>query len=119
MLSGGAGQSDDGIGSDADATRRLSDAIVLGQVVEDGQRGLVGESAAVEGCALALGEADAAGVAVEQPEPFLLAVVGADGEVSGVASAVESAVGVLAAEACKVVHGVGGPDGPGQDVKRG
>jgi hypothetical protein len=33
MLSGGAGQSDDGIGSDADETRRLSDAIVLGVAV--------------------------------------------------------------------------------------
>jgi hypothetical protein len=49
------------------------------------------------------------GVAVEQSDVILLAVVGADGEVSGVTSAVGGAIGLLAAEACEVVHGVESP----------
>ena len=119
MPPGGAGQPDDGIRGDADEASRLSDAIVLGQVIEDGDGSFVGESAAVEGRALALGEAGAAGVAVKQPELFLLAIAAADREVAGVASAVERAIGVLAAEADQVVHGAGEPGGPGQDAIKG
>jgi hypothetical protein len=115
MTSGGAGQSDDGVGSDADEAAGLSDAVALGQVVEDGDGRLLGESAAVQGCALALGEASAAGVAVEEAILLGLAVVAADREVAGVALAVERTVGILAAEARAVIHGVGGPGRPGQD----
>ena len=50
-------------------------------------------------CALALGEAALAGVAVEQADVVVLAVARADGEVACVASAVEWAIGLLAAEA--------------------
>ncbi len=119
MLSGGTGQSDDGIGGDADEARRLSDAIVLGQMVEDSDGGLVGESAAEQRCALAFGEAGAAGVAIEQPELFLAAVAGADRKVTGITSAVEHTVGILATEAGEVVHGARGPGGPGQETIRG
>jgi hypothetical protein len=88
MLPGGAGQSDDGVRSDADEAAGLSYAVALGQVVEDGDGGLVGESAAVQGRALALGEAGAAGVAVELSELLVLAVEAADRKVAGVAPAV-------------------------------
>jgi hypothetical protein len=107
MLSGGAGQSDDGIRSDADEAAGLSNAVALGQVVEDGDGRLIGESAAVQGRALALGEAGTAGVTVELAKLLVLAVVATDREVAGVAPAVERTVGILAAEAGEVVHGVG------------
>jgi hypothetical protein len=118
MLSGGAGQSDDGIGLDADETSGLSDAVALSQVVEDGLGGLVGETAAVQGRALAFREAGATGVAIEEPESVLLAVAGADREVAGIASAVEGAVSVLATEAGEIVHGARGPGGPGRETDR-
>jgi hypothetical protein len=119
MLSGGVGQSDDGVGLDADEAAGLSDAVALGQVVEDGDGRLLGESAAVQGRALALGEAGTAAVAVELAILLELAVVAADREVSGVALAVVLAVGILAAEACEFVHGMGRPGKPGQDEIRG
>jgi hypothetical protein len=75
-------------------------------VVEDGDGRLIGESAAVQGRALALGEASAAGVAVELTKLLELAVATADREVAGVALAVERTVGILAAEAGEVVDGV-------------
>jgi hypothetical protein len=56
-------------------------------------------------CALALGEAVLAGVAVEQPDVVSFAVAVANGEVSGIASAEQGAIGFLAAEAREVVHG--------------
>ncbi len=107
MLAGGAGQSDDGIGLDADEASGLSDAVALGQVVEDGDGGFIGESAAVQGRALAFGEASAASMAVELAKLFVLAVAAADREIAGVAPAVERTVEILAAEAGEVVHGVG------------
>ena len=119
MLSGGEGQSDDGVRLDADEATGLSDAVALGQMVEDGDGRFLGESAAVQGCALALGEASAAGVAVELAILLGLADSAADREIAGVASAVERTVGILAAEARKVVHGVGRPERPGQDKIRG
>jgi hypothetical protein len=107
LPSGGAGQSDDGIGSDADEASGLSDAIALGQVVEDSDRGLLGESAAVQGRALPFGEASAAGVTVELAKLLALADSAADEEVAGIAPAVQRTVGILAAETGEVVHGVG------------
>ena len=107
MLSGGEGQSDDGVGLDADEAAGLSDAVALGQMVEDGDGRFLGESAAVQGCALALGEASAAGVAVELAILLGFAVTAADREIASVASAVKRTVGILAAEAVEIVHGVG------------
>jgi hypothetical protein len=114
MLTGGASQSDHGIGGDADESAGLSDSVALGQVVEDGLGGRFGESAAEQGRALAFGEAGAAGVAVEESELPRFAISAADREVAGVAFSEERAGGVLAAEAGEVVHGAKGPDGPGQ-----
>jgi hypothetical protein len=65
-------------------------------------------------CALALGEAVLAGVAVEQPDVVGLAVARADREVSCVALAEPGAIGHLAAEASEVVHGWETPGGPGR-----
>jgi hypothetical protein len=105
MLPGGASQPDDGVGGDPDEPAGLSDAVALVQVVEDGDGGLIGEPAAEQRRALAFGEAGAAAVAVEESELLVPAVSGTDREVSGVASAVERTVRLLAAEAGQVVHG--------------
>src|SRR5512143_3941048 len=78
VLSGGPGQSDNGIRLDADEAAGLSNAIALGQVVEDGDGGFIGESATIQGRALAFGEAGAAGVAVAWAKLFVLAVAAAD-----------------------------------------
>ena len=118
MLSGGEGQSDDGVGLDADEAAGLSDAVAFGQVIEDGDGGLLGESAAVQGCALTFGEASAAGVAVELAILLGLADSAADREVAGSALAVKLTVGFLAAEAREIVHGEGRPGRPGQDEVR-
>jgi hypothetical protein len=99
---------------DLDQASGLSDAAALGEVLEHGARLLVGEVGMEQGRALALGEAILAGLAVEQTDVVVLAVAGADGEVSGVASAVGGAIGILAAEACEVVHGSKTPGGPGR-----
>jgi hypothetical protein len=104
MIAGGAGQADDGIAMDADEAPGLSDAVALGEVMEYGAGLLLGHAAVEQWGALALGEAGLAGVAVEQADVILLAVTVADGQVSGSASAVGGAVGVLAAEAREVVH---------------
>ena len=119
MLSGGAGQSDDGVGCDADETTGLPDPVALGQVVEDGLGGRFGEPAAVQRRTLALGEAGAAAIAVEEPELLVLAVAAADRKIAGIATAVERAIRVLAAEAGEVVHGAREPGGLGRETIRG
>ena len=86
MIAGGAGQADDGIAMDADEAPGLSDAVVLGEVMEYGAGLLLGHAAVEQWGALALGEAGLAGVAVEQADVILLAVTVADGQVSGSAS---------------------------------
>ena len=104
MLSGVAGQSDDGVAMDPDEASGRPDAAALVEVVQDSQGLVWGQMGVEQGRALAFGEAVLAGLAVEEPDVVLLAVAGADGEVSGVASAIEVAAGILAAEACEVVH---------------
>jgi hypothetical protein len=106
LLPGSAGQSYDGIAMDTDEASGLADAATLGQVLQDRDGGRFGEMTAVKRRALALREVGVAGVAVEQAELLLLAVAAAHGKVAGVASAIESTVGVLAAEASEIVHEV-------------
>ena len=118
MLSGDAGQSDDGVGIDADQASCGPDATTLVEVLEYGEGLLLGEVAVEEGRALALGEAVLAGLAVEEADVVELAVAGADREVAGIASAVEGAVSVLATEAGEIVHGARGPGGPGRETDR-
>jgi len=118
MLSGGAGQSDDGVAMDTDQSSGGADSAALVQVLEDRVGLLLGQMAAVERCAFAFGEAGPAGVAVELSELLVLAVVAADRQVSGVAPAVEPAVGILAAEAGEVVHEAQGLAVRGQNAIR-
>ena len=106
MLSGGAGESDDGVAMDADEAPGGADAATLVEVLKHGVGLLLGQMAAVQRRAFAFGEAGPAGVAVELAELLVLAVAAADREVAGVPPAVERTVGILAAEAGEVVHEV-------------
>src|SRR5512142_2091334 len=90
VTSGGTGQSDDGVAMDTDEPLGLSDAVAPGQMVEHGVRLAFGGPTIEQGCALALGEAGLARVAVEQTDVVLLAVAFADREVSGVPSPIDS-----------------------------
>jgi hypothetical protein len=118
MLSGQSRQPDDRIAVDLDQASGLPNAAALGEVLEHGAGLLLGQVGVEQGCALALGEAVLAGVAVEQADVVGLAVAVANGEVSRVASAEEGAIGFLAAEASEVVHGWRTPGGPGRVVVR-
>lgn len=97
-------QAGDRVPVDVDQTSGLSDAAALGEVLEHGAGLLLREVGVEERRALALGEAVFAGLAVEQSDVMVLAVAGADGEVSDVALAVGGAIGFLATEAREVVH---------------
>jgi hypothetical protein len=104
VVADGAGQSDDGVAMDADEAPGLSDAAALVEVLEDGAGLVLGHAAVEQRGALALGEAGLARRTVQQPDVVVLAVAGADGEISVVALPVGGAVGILAAEAGEVVH---------------
>jgi hypothetical protein len=112
-------QAGDGVAVDIDQASGLSDAAALGEVLEHGAGLLVGQVGMEQGRAFALGEAVLAGVAVEQADVVVLAVAGADGEVPCMASAVEGAIGLLAAETSEVVHGMGSPRRQGRVGLRG
>jgi hypothetical protein len=109
VLSGQFGQAGDGVAMDIDQASGLPDAAAFGEVVEDGTRFLVGEVGVEQRRPLALGEAVFAGLAVEQADLVVLAVAAADRKVRGVTVAGEGTIGILAAEACEVVHGVAAP----------
>src|SRR3954449_3997035 len=91
---------------DLDQARRLADAAPLGDVFEDRGDLVLGQVGAVQRGALALGEAGAAGAAVEEPKLPGLAESAGDGEVSGVAAAVVGAWGIQATESREVVQGL-------------
>jgi hypothetical protein len=114
MVSDPFGQADDRIAVDLDQACGLSDAAALGEVLQHGAYFLFGQVRLEQRCALALGEAVFAGVAVEQPDVVLFAVAAANREVSGIALAEQGAIGFLAAEAREVVHGWKTPGGPGR-----
>jgi hypothetical protein len=119
MSTRGAGQSHDSIAMDTDETPGLANAIALGQVFQDREGSRFGQVAAIQGCALALREAGAAGVAVELPELLVLAKAAADREIVGVPLAVEGTVRILTAEALEVIHREREPGGPGRNEIRG
>jgi hypothetical protein len=89
---------------DTDEPAGRSGAVPFAQVVEHRAGLVLGEVGIEQRGALTLGEAVFAGPAIEQTDVVLLAEAAAGGEVPGIAAAVESAVGVLAAKACEVVH---------------
>jgi hypothetical protein len=108
MLPGHAAQPHDGVAVDADEAFGLSDAVTLDQVLED-RDGLLRRQAGMEQRgALALGEAGVARLAVKQADMPLLSIAITDREVTGIASAVERAIRVQAAEAREVVVHRGG-----------
>jgi hypothetical protein len=104
MLSDDAGQTPNGVGIDADQASGASDTTALVEVLEDGEGLLFREVAVEQGRTLAFGEAVLAGLAVKQSDVVLLAVAGADREITGITEAVQGAFPVLTAEAREVVH---------------
>ena len=106
-------QADDRIGVDVDQASGLSDAAAFGEVLEHGAGIWFGQVSLEQGRALALGEAVFAGRTVEQADGVVPAIAPADREVSGVALAVEGAIGFLATEARKVIMGSKRPVGGG------
>jgi hypothetical protein len=88
---------------DADEAFGLADAVALDQVLEDRDGLLRGQARVEQRGALAFGEAGVARLAVEQADMPLLSVAITDREVAGIASAVERAIRVQAAEAREVV----------------
>jgi len=103
MRPGDAGQSADGILIDTDEPPGGADAAAFVQMLEDGEGLLLREMAVEEGRALALGGAALAGVAIEQSDAVLLAVAGADREITGVAAGGGGGGGGLGGEAREVV----------------
>jgi hypothetical protein len=119
VLSGGAGESDDGVAMDADESSGGADAATLVEVLKHGVGLSLRQMAAVERRAFAFGEAGPAAVAVELSELLVLAEAAADREVAGVTSAVEGTARILAAEAREVVHGVAWQGVPGRNETSG
>jgi len=81
----------------------LADATVLLKVVQHRHRLVVGELAAIEGRALAFGEALLAGPASQDTGSFASALAEADTQVVQTAASVVGALRVLAAESFQVV----------------
>jgi hypothetical protein len=103
MLPGHAAQPHDGVAVDADEAFGLPDAITLDQVLEDRVGLLRGQAGVEQRGALAFGEAGVARLAVEQADMPSLPVAITDREVADIASAVERAIRVQAAEAREIV----------------
>jgi hypothetical protein len=95
----------DGLPIHADEPAGLSDAVALGDVVEDRDVLIRRQSGAEEGCPLSLGESGLAGPAAEHAASLRRTIAMGDGEVSGPPLAVLGAAGIQAAEAREVVHG--------------
>jgi hypothetical protein len=101
---GGAGVAGDGVGMDLDQPCRLADSAAFGDVLEDRGDLVLGQVGAVQRGPLALGEAGAAGAAIEQAILAGLAEPAGDGEVSGAAAAELRAPRIQATESGEVVH---------------
>src|SRR4051812_45952641 len=119
MSPGGVGEAEDGVAVDPEEASGLADAVAFGQVVQDRDGGGLGEMAAVQRGAFALREAGAAGVAVELAVRLVLADAAADGEVAGIAPAVERTLRILAAEAGEIGHGISEPGNSSRDAGKG
>jgi hypothetical protein len=107
VVAGQGSQADDGVLVDADQAGGLADAAALGQVVQDGEGLVLGETAVEQGGAGPLGEAVLATAAGEDAA-WLGAVAESDAQVVRLALAVGGTLGVGAAKAGQVVvHVVG------------
>ncbi len=105
VVPGERGVAGDGILADPDEPAGLTDAAAVGRVGEHGEGLVVGQAAAEERGALALGEPGLARGAVQEAA-LVLAVAGTDGEIALAPLAVRGALGLEAAEPTQVVvHG--------------
>ena len=104
MITGQAGQADDGVAMDTDQACRGADAASFLEMAEDRHDRVVGELGAEEDGASVLGEGALAGVAAEQSVLALRSEAVVDREISGVAAAEIRTLGIGAAEAREVVH---------------
>jgi hypothetical protein len=103
VRAGAPGVADDAVFIDAGQRRGPSAAAAVLSVPQDVHGLLLRQAGALQGGALALGEASLAGATGEQAQATL-AVAEADAQVALSAFAVVGAVGVLAAEEAQVVH---------------
>jgi hypothetical protein len=104
VLTGHHGQADDRILVDPDQAAGLPDSTILLKMVQHRHGLLLGESAAVQGGALAFREALLAGPTSQDPGGFTRAVAEADPQVVQAPTAEVLAFGVLAAEGFQLVH---------------
>jgi len=107
VLAGDAGIASDGIGMDLDQPGRLADATAFGDVFEDRGDSVLGQMGAVQRGPLALGEAVAAGAAIEQAILVEFAESAGDGEVSGAAATEVGAARIEATELSEIILGSG------------
>lgn len=106
VLSSLEGVACDGVLADAAQPCGLAYAAALRKVMQDRDDLVVGQACVKEGCGLAFGETLLASATVEQAR-LLGSVVAAHREIVLAAQAVTGALGILAAELVKVVHGRG------------
>jgi hypothetical protein len=104
VLAGDHGQAYHGVLVDTDQAARLPHAAALLEVLEYGQRLVVGQLATLQGAAFAFAEAVLAGAAGQDTAVLVGAVAEADTQIAETPLTVFDAVGVLAAEDFQVVH---------------
>jgi hypothetical protein len=106
VAAGLEGQADDRVLVHPGQPAGLADADAFLDVSQDGDGFIFGQAAVEQGGALALTEAVLAATTGQTAPPLGGAVAEGDAEVALTAPAVVRALGVLAAEALEVVHGV-------------
>jgi hypothetical protein len=116
-MAGDDGQANDRILVHSHKAAGLADATILLKMLQHRDGFVVGEFAAVEGSALAFGEALLTGAAGQNPGAFAGAVAETDPEIVQAPATIVIAVGVLTAEGFEVVHSVAGL--PWGERKRG
>jgi len=104
VLASHHGQAYHGVPVDAYQAAGLPHPTALLQVLQDRQRFVLGELAAVQGGAFAFGAALLAGAAGEDAALLVGAIAKADTQIVAATLAIVGAVGVLAAEVFQVVH---------------
>ena len=103
MLAQESAVADHRVAVHADQPRGGPDPVAVGEVLDQVEGLVRGQSGAEQRGALALGEAGLAGAAVEQADLLRLAVMAADGQVAVPPLAMVGAIRVLAAEAGQVL----------------
>jgi hypothetical protein len=104
VLASDHGQAYHGVLVDTDEAARLPHAATLLEVLEHGQRLVVGQLAAIQGAAFAFAEAVLAGAAGQDTAVLVGAVAEADTQIAETPLTVVNAVRILTAEDFQVVH---------------